>query len=238
MKTYSRELATIAAVLMNLRNQRLIVDTPEEQLVVEALRRCNSALDDASLAELGNYIRGLSDEQLRGLANNIKGTYHELLFVRDYNATHDTTRAELFPATNHPGSDVLIRDNETGEVVREMQLKATDNLWYAQPKPGCDPNIERVATEEVARRSDNISSSGYSDVELEAGVSQQFDQLPDVSPMGQLEVGAESGALVAGGLRALQCLKGDVSPGEAMRKAAEDAAIAAATTAFVAFLFS
>jgi hypothetical protein len=238
MKTYSRELSTIAAVLMNLHNQRLVVDTPEEQLVVEALRRSSGALHDASLAELGTYVRGLGDQQLRGLANNIKGIYHELLFVHEYNATNGDAQAYLHPSTNHPGSDVIVRDVTTAEIVREIQLKATDNLYYATPRPGCDPNVERLGTDEVAARSEHIGSSGFADVQLEADVGQQFDQLPDVSTMGQLEVGAESGTLVAGGLRALQYLKGDVSPGEAIRKTAADAAIATGTTAFVTFLFS
>lgn len=238
MKTYSRELSTIAAVLMNLRNQRLVVDTPQEQLVVEALRRSSGALQDASLAELGAYVGGLGDQQLRGLASNIKGIYHELLFVHEYNASNAETEAYLHPSSNQPGSDVIIRDVNTGETVREIQLKATGNLYYATPRPGSDQNIERLGTDEVAGRSEHIGSSGFSDAQLEAEVSQQFEQLPHVSLMGQLQVGAESGTLVAGGLRALQCLKGDVTPGEAIRKATADAAIAAGTTAFVTFLFS
>ena len=42
MKYHARELSTIATVLGNLRQQRLVVDSPEEQMVVEALRRSNA----------------------------------------------------------------------------------------------------------------------------------------------------------------------------------------------------
>lgn len=235
---YKSTLPTIAAVLMNLRNQNVVANTVEEQLVLEAIRRSNTELSDASITELGNYVRGLSDEQLRGLANNIKGIYHELLFVSQYNSSHTDTQAEIHRDTNHPGSDVIIRDLETSEIVRYLQLKATDNGYYAAQGANRDPLIERLATNESANPNANIAPSGYWNSELESDVKQQCDQLEQVSAMGQVEIGVETGAFVSGFLRAKDWATGKDTPSEAIQKFTADTAIAAGTTAFVAFLFS
>lgn len=232
------ELAAIAAVLMNLRNQWMVSNTIEEQLILDAIRRSNSALHDASTTELGNYVRGLDDVQLRGLANNIKGIYHELLFVHDYNDKHTETEAELYESTNHPGSDVVIRDAETGEILRRLQLKATDSDYYAAHGADRDPLVERLATDEAANQSANVAPSGYLNSHLEADVGQQCGQLPDVSAVAQVEIGAETGAFVAGFLRAMECANGKTTPTAAIKKFTADTAIAAGSTAFVAFLFS
>lgn len=238
MKYYARELSTIAAVLANLRQHRLILDSPEERLVVEALRRSNTALHDASLMDLGDYVGKLDDRQLQGLANNIKGIYHELLYVEQFNATHSDEQAELQSSTNHPGSDVVIRDTETGDVMRELQLKATDNLHYLTPHSLRYPNIELLASAEVAEQSDRFGSSGIFNTQLESSVNHQFDQLDGFSSVGQGISAATTSTLVAGGLRALECLSGKTSPTQAIGRTAADAAIATGTTAFVAFLFS
>ncbi|WP_200235739.1 hypothetical protein [Thiohalocapsa halophila] len=223
---------------MNLRNQNVVANTVEEQLVLEAIRRSNTELRDASITELGNYVRGLSDEQLRGLANNIKGIYHELLFLREYNSSHIDTQAELHESTSHPGSDIIIRDSETSEIVRRLQLKATDNDYYAAHGADRDPLIERVVTNEAANPTANVAPSGYWNSELEDDVTQQCDQLEQVSAIGQVGIGMETGGIVSGFLRAKDWANGRDTPGEAIKKFTADTAIAAGTTAFVAFLFS
>ena len=54
--------------------------TPDQELVLEALRRSRNDLNDASEVKLIEYVAPLSDCQLDGLINNVKGIYQELLF--------------------------------------------------------------------------------------------------------------------------------------------------------------
>ena len=104
----STAVTTVATVFANLINKAQLQLSTDEQLVVEALRRSSNALSDMSLSEMGNYLRSMDDDSLRGLANNVKGIYHELQFVRRENLNGDAITARIFPETNHPGADVVL----------------------------------------------------------------------------------------------------------------------------------
>ena len=118
--------AVIGGVFYALLSGNPVAQEIESQIVLEALRRSNPVLRGADQAAITEYLSGYSADQLKGVANNVKGIYHELRFVHEYNATNTTTQAELFDSPNHPGADVKIRDVESGEVIDETQLKATD----------------------------------------------------------------------------------------------------------------
>lgn len=238
MKRYSREMIVVAAVFDNLMHRRHAIDTLEEQLVVDALRRSTKALHDASLSDLGDYLSGLDEAQLRGVANNVKGIYHELLFVHDYNETHTDSQAEVFSDTNHPNADVLIRNTRTGDVIQELQLKATDSPAYALREfdPSC--TIHRLATHEAACGNVQLGESGYSDNVLESDVSEQLSQVARLSLATQTIHGAETSGLISAALRGYDILQGKATPAEATKKMGVDVAIATGTTALVALLFS
>jgi hypothetical protein len=73
-------------VVIAVTFQRLIEDayrewTLEEELVLQALRRSTRTLETASAQELSDYLGSMSENQLRGVASNVKGIYHELPFV-------------------------------------------------------------------------------------------------------------------------------------------------------------
>lgn len=238
MPRYSREMILVAVVFENLMHHVRVLDTVDEQLVVAALRRSNLALSDAGLSELGDYLSSLDTESLRGLASNVKGIYHELKYVHAFNATHDDQVAELFPNTNHPGSDVLIRDVETGEVIREIQLKASDSVTYALRSAPNDPNIERLGTHEIAESSQAIGDSGFFNADLTQDVRHQFDQVADCAPGAQVIEATETASLISAALRGYEILQGDATPAEGVKKFGLDVAIATGTTALVALLFS
>lgn len=93
----------------------------EEELVLQALRRSTRALESASAQELSVYLGSLSQDQLRGIASNVKGIYHELLYVQTENGDWDQVEARVKEFTNHPGGDVeFIVD---GNTIGEVQLK-------------------------------------------------------------------------------------------------------------------
>ncbi len=86
------------------------------------------------------YVSGLSDAQLDGLISNIKGIYHELLFVAAENADGDAYSAALFEETNYPGADVLITNELTGEVQSvgglNFEVQQTDLRFRFDRLPG------------------------------------------------------------------------------------------------------
>ena len=67
----------IGGVLYALLTRSIVDESPESQLVLDALRRSDRDLTNASEAELSNYLDSYDAEQLKGIANNVKGIYHE-----------------------------------------------------------------------------------------------------------------------------------------------------------------
>lgn len=90
---------TIASVFANLMNKASLSFTNDERLVVDALRRSNNDLADMPLSDMGDYIRGMDENSMRGLASNVKGIYHELKFVQKENLDGDDITARVFGAT-------------------------------------------------------------------------------------------------------------------------------------------
>lgn len=237
MKNLRSEHVAIATVLQNLLKKHFAVNTADEQLVIDALRRSKNSLHDASLTELGDYVSDMSDEQLKGLANNIKGIYHELKYVQSVNSSSDHVAAEVFGETNHAGADVVLRNIETGKVIDEVQLKAADSVGYVSQHIVRYPEIDVMATSEVAERLDGVKSTGFSNAELTNAVTDQFDQTADLSTHAQLVDAVATSGLLSAAFRASEVISGKKQLGEAGKDALVDIGIAASTTAFVALLF-
>ena len=122
------------------------------------------------------YVSGLSDAQLDGLISNVKGIYHEFLFVAAENADGDAYSAALFEETNYPGADVLITNELTGEV-QSVQLKATQYRSYIREHQERYAEFQVYATEEVA--GDEISSSGFTNEQITEDTETVIDALRD-----------------------------------------------------------
>jgi hypothetical protein len=154
-----------AGILMLMDQQaaeRLVAD---DSLVIAAFRRSDSSLSDASVAEISEYLTAYSPEQQAGIINNVKGIYHELAYVDAENSDLDAWTAEIMPATNHPGVDVVMSNSITGEVA-ELQLKATDSVSYLADAAERYPDVAVVATTEVASTSSSIADSGFSNEQI------------------------------------------------------------------------
>lgn len=207
--------ARSAAVVIAVTLQRLIEDNTrfwsvEERLVLDALRRSSNILRDAEVDELAAYVAALDHEQLRGVASNIKGIYHELLYVHGINADGGEISAEVFGAANHPGADVqFIVD---GDVIREVQLKAVASAAPILEHLARYPEIEVLATTEIAHSMVGVGSSGLSNEHLTAQVDEVLSALPGDGLLQEVGEAVAASALVSGALAAGRALrKGSVS---------------------------
>jgi hypothetical protein len=143
--------------------------------VLAALRRSNSALKNASLPEIQEYLRRLDDNQVPGLVSNVKGILHEMEFVRLENEDGDSVYASFFDATNHPDTDVQLLDRTTGETW-EVQLRATDNASYVTDWIERHPGGEIFVTDELAQKME-LPTSGQSNGELTTDVENFVDHM-------------------------------------------------------------
>ena len=171
-------IGTLSAVIL-----QLLSETPHdlkfednEQLVLEALRGSNKILSEASIKDLGDYVKNQDPSQLKGLLNSITGKYHELRYQMHVNSTDDNLRVELFEEYNHPGADIKLINTETGEE-KVFQLKATDYLSYIKKHNEKYEDISILATEEVAKLDPDIGTTGISNMEIREEVSDVFDSL-------------------------------------------------------------
>lgn len=205
-----RPLTRSAAVVIAVTLQRLVEDatrfwTVEEQLVLDALRRSATRLNEASVAELASYVEGLSPEQLRGVVSNVKGIFHELIFVHAENSDLDGVNARIFEETNHPGADVEFL--VAGNVIHSVQLKAVASPETIFEHLARYPDIEVVVTDEVAAALPHATSSGFSNVTLSGQVQDAFSELPGDNLAIEVAEGMATSALVAGALTAANILR-------------------------------
>lgn len=171
-------LGIVSAVMIQLMSDSIDSFDENEELVLEALRRSNNNLKDATNEDLSEYVQSLDINQLDGLKNNIKGIYHELKFSNRENSDGDEYIAELFTQTNHAGADVILTNTITGEI-KEIQLKATDYLSYVQKHNEKYQNIDLFATSEVAEGNSYINDSGFTNEGLMNDVNETINILND-----------------------------------------------------------
>lgn len=156
-------------------------DGPEDidPLLLKAIHDTNP-----SLAEENWFA--LDGEALQGAVNTAQGKYFEYLVVDRLNQGQQVGPLSLDPgqqavlaeSMTQPGWDLRIED-EHGAVVEYLQLKATDSVGYIRDALERYPDIQILATGEVAD-SGLVLDSGITDQELRAQVQEGLDAV-DVS---------------------------------------------------------
>ena len=121
----------------------------------------------------------MDENQLTGVTSNVKGILHEMEFVKLENNDGDNISAALFPDTNHKGFDATLTDLNTGEVVDQIQLKATDSVTYVEEWIEKYPDEDIIVTEEIASKL-NLQSSGISNEDLTVKVEDFIDNIVSI----------------------------------------------------------
>ncbi|MDX9839198.1 MAG: hypothetical protein RBT39_16680, partial [Azoarcus sp.] len=240
LKGFAGSEYVIAGVFCALLSRSAIAADVESQLVLDAVRRSSNRFEYASENEIGEYLRELSPESLKGYAANVKGIYHELLFVHNYNTVHSDTRAEVFGATNHPGADIQIRDVESGEIIEQIQLKAVMDVAKLEAHLDRYPDISVLATNEVADQfaDARVDRSGYGNETLQSKVDEDLAAFTD-SNIGDRAGDAALLALgIASARELLEIVEGKRDFPDSAAKVLQGMGVAATTTALTAYLFS
>jgi len=231
-------IGTLSAVIL-----QLLSETPHdlkfednEQLVLEALRGSNKILSEASIKDLGDYVKNQDPSQLKGLLNSITGKYHELRYQMHVNSTDDNLRVELFEEYNHPGADITLINTETGDE-KVFQLKATDYLSYIKKHNEKYEDISVLATEEVAKLDPDIGTTGISNMEIREEVSDVFDSLKSKD---DVDFGVGSSMTVAAMITLARnvkvILKGSKMTNDEKSKLVQDGMIAAGVAGVISLL--
>lgn len=228
-----------AAVAIAVTLQRLSVRaqsswTVEQELVLDALRRCTPRLAEASEAELGAYIRALAPEQSRGLVSNVKGVLHEILVARAENLDGDAVVARLFEELDHPGADLeFVLDDH---VIAEVQLKAVQDPAALLEHFARYPDINVMATSEIVEAMGGVfggrlSDSGLRNDEIAELTRDTLEELAEEDLGEFVEEGVVASALIGAALQARAVLQGRAPDAGHLRSTLELAGVAAGTAA-------
>ncbi|HET8728191.1 MAG TPA: hypothetical protein VFO41_11820, partial [Alphaproteobacteria bacterium] len=219
--------AVIHALLAGVRR----FESEEERLVIAAIRRASPALQEASLDRIADHISGMDAAAAQGFFNNVRGVYNELLFVHLENTDGDGVAARLQEATSHPGSDVVLTAGDG--TVTEVQLKATDSAGHVREHLQRYPDIEVLATAEVAGQVDGVGTTGIANAALKADIADTVGDLPGMAPVkdvaeAALSIGGSS-ALAAAAIQAGMLLKTGHTARRDLNRTLGDVAVSAGT---------
>ena len=190
------------------------------------------------LDELGDALSEYSSDGLKGVANNAKGIYHELLFVKDFNSQNEDVQARLFEKTNEPGADIQIFNVDTGEVVKEAQLKALQESSGILHHFDRYPNIDIIATEEIAGAFEHVQSSGFSNEEITNSMNSVISELSDDNSFSVATETAGISVLISAGKQAIDVLNGTQDVKGAGKETLVNASVATGSALLATFLFS
>ena len=228
----------IGGMMYALLNAYEIIETPDNNLAIEALRRMNKSWANLNDVELGNALSKYDHEALKGVANNAKGIYHELIYVRDFNLENgETHKAELFGATNHPGSDVRITNIETGDF-RDVQLKALSDEYGIHHHYERYKDIELLATEEIASLVDDVESTGISNEEISEKMREVINELSENSCFDAAQNTAQMTVLISVIKSASDVLAGKATAAQAGISTIKNVTLSTSSTLLTAYLFS
>ncbi len=203
--------------------------------VLEAIRRSSNKLEDASIDYIRDHLSDMKQSQLDGFANNIKGIYHEILFRNKINSD-DEFVASLMGDTNHPGADVVVSSIDKS-VIKEFQLKATNNEDYLREHFERYPDKEVLATTEIAKKL-NVETTGFSNEEITEVVNEEISSLANSEILQAIQSSAIGGAIIGAIFQTIDLIKGKINFGDAGKKIGESAGITAVVGALSSFLFS
>jgi len=154
----------------------------EQSEVYDAIRRGYSDLANADEATIDAYFSSVDSESISGHIGNIKG----ILFEQEYaeQLQEKGVDAMVYEEVNHPESDIAIL--EEGEVVEELQLKATESSAYIEETlSDVGEDITVVTSTEIAQEfPSEVVDSGISEVALKEAVSDVVMSVSTVSVIG------------------------------------------------------
>lgn len=228
----------IAGVIYALLTNTAIDNTPESQIALDALRRMKNDWADISESQLSDELSAYEPEQLKGIANNVKGIYHELLFVDQYNNQNADTYAAVFGETNHPGADIQIFSKYTDDVIGEFQLKSSDSTSYITNHFERYPDIDVLATSEVADKIDSVASSGIDNSEITEKIDTVLEQISTNTITDRAFDSMAFASLASAGKESINILNGKQNVTGAGLEIVKTATIASTSTLIASYLFT
>jgi len=163
-----------------INNDSEILNDPIGKEFIFSIKDRIPDLADSNLSEIGQFFENYDErEKLTGILNLIKGKFFERLVVLKENLDHDELSAELIKDEMNPSTDIIVKNNLTGEKL-ELSLKATDSTSYIHEALEKYPDDPIMATSEVYEKMDDkeqLVDSGIDNEDLTRVTNDNFDKV-------------------------------------------------------------
>ena len=191
-------LAGCLAFLLDGKEENL--QGPFAELWLQAWREAFPAKlsEDAAIEEIRVIADSYDQEGLQlVIERNINPKFFEILETTHENADGDVWSAELLEGQNHPVSDAIFFNEETGKSY-EINYKFSENENYIENHIQLYPDVPVVATADVAEKINSpfVFGGEYDYDEIEEITEVNFENLLDLKHSLYLEAGiAGAGAI-------------------------------------------
>lgn len=188
------ELAALAADVSVDSVVNLGLEPEANPQLLEAFRLQYPNVDVESL-------RGRAPEEIEGFVNGVKGKYFEVLARDRLNAGERVGEIELEPgqtadlaeSPTQEGWDLVIR-NPDGMIHEDLQLKATDSMYYVKKALERYPDIRVATTSEIDGAADNILQTDISNEQLTEATRELMEEFGESMAEDILDTGVEMAA--------------------------------------------
>ena len=106
---------------------------------------------DATPEEIGSLANSYSSNEIENIRRNVDAKFYEILETTHENADGDEWSAELMEGQNHPVSDALFFNSESGKTI-EINYKFSESADYIESHIARHPGVPVVAPPEIAEK--------------------------------------------------------------------------------------
>ena len=173
-----QSLIDLAVVAASISPQIFSETVDIDPLLELAIHETNPNYDPSRIFDF-------TDEEMIGIVNSAKGKYFEYLVTNRLNSGEQVGdvilpegyKAVMADSINQPGWDLKILD-EQGNVSDYLQLKATNSIGYIRDTLERYPDIEILATDEIANKANGlVLDSDITEESLNEQISTTLDTL-------------------------------------------------------------
>jgi len=153
---YQGDLFLAGCLVYLLEGKHEQLGGPFSSIWLEAWRQANPNQlgPNATAEEIAEFANSYRPDQLPKVSQNVESKFYELLESTYENADGDEWSTELMEAQNHPVSDAILLNEQTGQGF-EINYKFSENSTYIESHIGKHPGVPVIAPPDVAEKIDS-----------------------------------------------------------------------------------
>ena len=148
---YQGDLFLLGSFAFLLEGKYAELSGPFSSLWMDAWRQAfpGQLGPDATPEEIGQLANSYSLDEIENIRQNVDAKFYEILETTHENADGDEWSAELMESQNHPVSDAIFFNSQSGKTI-EINYKFSESASYIESHIARHPGVPIVAPPEIA----------------------------------------------------------------------------------------